>query len=110
MSFDYTEKVDELTPEQRLRFYEQLAFSLTISMRATWSNIELSDAEKVDRMKCINEIMHRVTAKISVTRLNTREWTDSDIWEMIKGFIAQNHGIRGDVTFAVISSYEHVTK
>jgi hypothetical protein len=110
MPFNYVEKVTALTQERRLRFYEQLACNLTISIRAVWSDAELSDAERVDRMKWINEIMHRVTAKISITRLNTREWTDADMWEMIKGFVAQNNAIEGDVALAVLSSYQHVTQ
>jgi hypothetical protein len=110
MSFNYMGRLNELTQEKRLRFYEQLACNLTISIRAVWSNVELSDTEKVDRMRWINEIMHRVTAKISVTRLNTCEWTDADMWEMIKCFVAQNEGIKADVAFAVLSSYEYVAQ
>jgi hypothetical protein len=73
-------------------------------------DINLSDAEKVDRMKWISEILHRVTAVILATRLNTHEWTDADMWEMIKGFVAQSNGIKGDVTFAILNSYEYLTQ
>lgn len=46
-----------------IRFYEISAHNLTISIRATWSDEELSDSQKVERMKWINEIMQRVVLK-----------------------------------------------
>ena len=110
MYFDYAEQISQLAQEQRLRFYEQLAFSLTISIRGIWSDARLSDAQKLDRIKSINEIMHRVISKISATRLNTGLWTETDTWEMINGFVAQNSGIRCEVTYAILSSYESVAR
>ena len=110
MDFDYAKQIGELSAEQRLTFYESFACNLTISIRGIWSDDELADAEKVDRMKWINEIMHRITAKISVTRRNEHEWTEQDIWGMIKGYVAQNPGIRGEVGTAILHSYSHVAR
>jgi hypothetical protein len=108
MNFDYPKEIGELSAEQRLTFYETFAHNLTISLRSVWSDDELTDAEKVDRMKWINEIMHRITAKISITRQNEHEWTEQDLWEMIKDYAAQNPGIRGEVGNAILHSYSHV--
>lgn len=108
MSFDYAKQIGELSAEQRLTFYEMLARNLTISVRGVWSDDRLSDVEKVDRMKWINEIMHRLTAKIFVTRRNEHEWTEQDVWEMIKDYVSQNPGIRGEVENAVLRSYSYV--
>ena len=110
MDFDYAKQIGELSAEQRLTFYEMLARNLTISVRAIWSDDTLADAEKVDRMKWINEIMHRITAKISVTRRNENEWAEQDIYEMMKGYVSQNPGIRGEVANAVLQSYAYVTR
>lgn len=107
IDFNYVKQIGELSEEQRLTFYEILARNLTISVRSVWSDDELSDTEKVDRMKWINEIMHQITAKVSVTRRNEHEWTEEDVWEMIKGYVSQNHGIGGAVGSAIFQSYSY---
>jgi len=109
MSFDYANQIGALSTEQRLWFYEMLARNLTLAIRSVWLDDHLSDAEKVDRMKWINEIMHRVTAKISITRRNDHKWTEQDTWEMIKGFVSHNPGIGTEVGNAILSSYSYVT-
>lgn len=110
MDFDYAKQIGELSAEQRVSFYEMMACNLTISIRSIWSDDRIDDAEKVDRMKWINEIAHRITVKISVTRRNEHEWTEQDVWEMIKGFVSQNPGIRGAIGNAVLQSYSYVTR
>jgi hypothetical protein len=108
MAFDYPEAISSLNPEQRLRFYEVFAHNLTVCVRAIWSNDNISDAEKVDRLKWLNEILHRITGKIGVLRLNLHEWTERDTWEMIQGYIEQNKNNSGDIGWAIKTSYESI--
>ena len=68
MDFDYIKLIGELSDEERLKFYECLAHNLTVSARAIWSNEGLTDGEKVERLKWLNEIMHRVTMKSALLR------------------------------------------
>ncbi len=42
-----------------IRFYELLAYHLTIAIRAVWAHDRLPDAEKVELMKWLNEAIHR---------------------------------------------------
>jgi hypothetical protein len=108
MSFNYPEAIGSLSPEQRLRFYEVLAHNLTVCIRAIWSDGNIPDAEKVDRIKWVNEIQHRITSKIGVLRLKLHEWTESDTWCMIQFSIEQNGNISDDIRWAIKSSYESV--
>jgi hypothetical protein len=106
MTFDYSEALNGLTADQRLHFYELLAHNLTIAVRAIWCNKDISDAEKVDRIRLVNEIQQRVTSKVYVLRLRLHEWTEEDTWKMIAGYVAQNRGIESDVNLAVKVSYD----
>ena len=105
MEFDYATRIGGLTDERRLHFYELLAHNLTVAVRAVWSDESLGDAEKVDRMKWINEILHRVTAKVRVLRLKTHEWTEADFAADVRHWVSQNRAIAGDVGWAIKSSY-----
>jgi hypothetical protein len=106
VDFTYPESIKGLSPPQRLHFYELLAHNLTVSVRAIWSNENVSDGEKVDRIRLINEIQHRVTSKVYVLRLQLHEWTEEDTWKMITDYVAQNRGIESDVDAAIRLSYE----
>ena len=105
----FAESIGGLTGERRLHFYEVLAHNLTDAIRGIWSNSGVGDAEKVERMKWVNEVMHRVTAKVYVLRLNTHEWTETDFEDMLLGYIQSHPGIASDIGWAVRSSYRTVT-
>lgn len=108
MSFDYPSSIGSLTPDGRLLFYELFAHNLTVITRGIWSDEEISDAEKVDRMKWVNEISHRATSKIRVLRLNVHEWPEKDFWQEIQHWVGQNKAIEPLVNDAVRWSYDSV--
>lgn len=108
MEFNFPEAIGRLSPDQRLRFYELLAHNLTVAIRAIWSDEDPSDSEKIDRIKWVNEILHRVTDKIGVIRLNLHEWTEIDTWRMIEGYMGQNRSISVEIMFAIKCSYDSV--
>jgi hypothetical protein len=105
----YAEQMGKLTEEQRPHYYEVLAHNLTVGMRGIWSDEQISDAEKVDRMKWVNEILHRVTAKVYVLRLKTHEWTEEDFERLILDYVAAHPGIAGEVGWAVKFTYRTIT-
>jgi hypothetical protein len=107
MTFDYAKEISSLSEERRLLYYELLAHNLTVSIRGVWSDETISDAEKIDRIKLINEILHRITSKIQVLRLNEHEWTEEDIWTMINNYISDNEAIRSGIYFAIDRSYQY---
>lgn len=109
MSFDYPKAVRALPHDRRLLFYELLAHNLTIIVRGIWSDEAVTDAEKVDRIKWVNEIQHRVTSKVRVLRLGEHEWTEEDSWSDIQHWVSRNRAIEGYVNAAVKWSYDSVT-
>lgn len=104
--FDFSVDVSALSDELRLRFYETLAHSLTITVRVVWDDSNRSDAEKVRAIRCINEILHHVTSKIAVTRRHLYEWTESDMWGEIRRWVEEDNSISGDVGWAIQRSFE----
>lgn len=105
--FDFVANLSALSDERRLQFYETLAhnLTLTITIRVIWDDSTRSDAAKVNAIRCINEIVHRVTSKITVTRRNLHEWTESDMWsEMKHGSVKTS--ISSDVGWAIRKSFE----
>ena len=108
MAYNFIEKIHSLTAEQRLLFYEVFAHNLTVSIRAFWSAPELSDKDKIDCIKWINELLHSVTSKIYVTRLNLHEWTEESTWETIQSIAELNDLIRDQVYAALDYSFRAV--
>jgi hypothetical protein len=104
----FAEQMAKLSDEQRLHFYEVLAHNLTVAVRGIWSDESIDNAEKIDRIKWVNEILHRVTAKVWVLRRKTHEWTEADFGDLIRGYVGQNDGIKEEVFGAVSRSYQAV--
>jgi hypothetical protein len=106
MSFNYPKAIGALPNDVRLLFYELLAHNLTIVIRGIWSDEDTTDAEKVDRIKWVNEILHRVTAKVRVLRLGEHEWTEEESWLDILHWVSRNKAIEDYVNAAVKWSYD----
>lgn len=103
---NYDDLITGLPNEAKIYFYETLAHNLTVVCRAIWSNETLSDSEKIEQMKWLNEIQHRIVSKIKVVRLSLHEWKEADIIEMIENYIKQCPGIGQEVAWAIKSSYK----
>jgi hypothetical protein len=104
----FAERMAALDAEQRLHFYEVLAHNLTVAIRGIWSDDTTSDSEKVERIKWINEILHRATAKAWVLRLKSHEWTEEDFGSLVSGYVADCPGIASEVRAALNRSYRAV--
>jgi hypothetical protein len=98
-----------LPPETLLRFYEVLAHNLTVGVRGVWSDETLSDSQKLERIKWLNEISHQVTLKTAALRLNRNERTESDTWNMMQHYVSLCPDLAAEIAFATISSYQAVT-
>ena len=109
MGFEYASSIGTLSNDERLLFYELFAHNLTVVTRGIWSDETISDEEKVDRMKWVNEVLHRVTSKIRVVRQNPEEWPEEDFWQGIQHWVDQNKAIESFVNAAVSWSYKSVT-
>lgn len=108
-AFDYPATIGALDSEQRLLFYEVLAHNLTVSVRAIWSDEASSAEQKVEQLKWLNEIMHRVTSKIRGLRSNLHELTEADSWNDIKHRIALCPSLESEIEWAIRTSYAMIT-
>jgi hypothetical protein len=107
---NYSEFISNLSSLDRLYFYEKLALNITISVRAIWSDEGYTDTEKIEAMKWLNEIQHRIVSKISVERLTLHEWKESDIIDMIECYVKFCPFIGSHITYAIRVSYEKTLK
>ena len=106
----YSEYIEKLDKEEKLYFYETLAHYLTISIREMWSNSSSSESVIIEQVKNINEILHRVTSKIKVERLNLHEWSEKDFIKIINHYVEICPTIGGAVAYAIEYSYETTRK
>lgn len=110
-TFDYVKNINSLTLEQKRKFYVLLAHDLTVSVRAIWHDESFSDVEKIEGMKWINEIMHRLVFRIEelhqISKLEEDSWTEEDFWQIIIDYCSENPKVlSGNVGWAIKSSYE----
>jgi len=105
MKFDFPKLIGELSDEERIKFYEILAHNLTVSVRGIWSDDHLTDRDRVERMKWVNEIMHRVVMKSAKLRMGQNEYTEDDFWEGIKHWVAQSPELGASIEWALETSY-----
>lgn len=106
MQFDFPNLIGQLNDEERIRFYEILAHNLTVSVRGIWSDDKLTDSQKVECMKWINEIMHRVVMKSAYLRMDRNKYSETDSWEDIKHWVAQSPELETSVEWALEMSYK----
>lgn len=103
---EYAEAVASLDDSRRRRFYETLAHNLTVCVRAIWSDEQLSDAQKVDQMKWLNEILHRVTGRLRAAE----RWPDREFFEgVLRARTDECTPLRGHVGWAVKQSYDYAS-
>ena len=109
IELDYVRQVGSLSEESLIRFYEVLAHNLTVGIRAIWSAEGVNDSQKVERMKWINEITHRIVLKSAALRMGINECSEADTWEMMQDYLALCPDIAADIAIATISSYQSVS-
>jgi hypothetical protein len=109
IELDYVAQISSLSPENLLRFYEILAHNLTVSVRGVWSDETLTDSQKVERIKWLNEIMHQITSKTAALRRHCYDYTEADTWKMMQHYISLCPPLAADIAFATTSSYQAVT-
>jgi hypothetical protein len=61
------------------------------------------------RIKWVNEVLHRATAKVWVLRMKTHEWTEEDFESLLMECARDSEGIRPLLYDAVNRSLRAVT-
>ncbi len=102
----YARILNEIDLSMKIHFYEMFAHNLTVSIRAIWSDPKTSDKEKITGMKEVNEVLHRIIAKISTERRQTHEWKEEDIFSMLKSVPDSKANSKGHVCAALKSTFQ----
>lgn len=100
-----------MSRDGKILFYELFANYITISIRGYWSDDTTDDALKVEKMKWINEIQHRVTSKIRHERLGlkgwgNKDWSEESFAKMMEGYVRKCPSIAVDVGWCINSAFE----
>ena len=90
-------------PRVKLAFYINLASQLTLAGRSIWSDESASIAERLDRMKWVNEAMHRVLNRVNDLYHQHDRWTEEEMWQTLRHTAEQNPAIQGELGAAMLT-------
>lgn len=108
MPVDYVPLIAALSRSDKIRFYIVLARDLTIATRMIWADLHLSDAERVEQMKWVNEVQHRVINRLADLHGDYGTWTEQQVWDVIWQHLAQDRATAAHVRGALKRAYERV--
>lgn len=103
---EYSKYIGKFSRSEKVYFYETLAHNLTVSARNIWSNPECTNDAIVEQLKGVNEILHRVTSKIKVERLELHDWPENEFIKMINHYVKIWPSIGHEIAHAINHSYE----
>ena len=93
--------LEKLSAEQIRLFYEGVCHNLTISIRTIWSDPDLTDAERVARMKWLNEVMHRSLNRLIDLTSGQNHYPYKVVWTTIRDHIQHEPAIAGEIGAAI---------
>jgi len=102
--------ISELPSQLKILYFETLAHNLTIAGRGVWSNEKFTCDQKVNGMKWLNEIMHRVLNKLIDERRNICSFSENDFINIVIQHVKQCPEIQGDIAWAFKDSYKTINK
>jgi hypothetical protein len=92
-------------PDERRVVYERLWLELTIAGRAVWSDPGLSETEKLDGLKWLNEIQHRVWG----AHQSPAHYAASDLVANVQAHAGNAPHIIGHVHASLQNAIRHTT-
>ena len=100
------DKLHTLSSLEKIQFLEELLFYFTIAGRGIWSDDQLSEFEKIEAFKWLNELTHRIwNLRFELQR---GEDTDSIIrlYENMKFYSEQSKTLGGHLVPTTIIAFE----
>jgi hypothetical protein len=97
------DELESLPKHLRHRLFRRLWLNLTIAGRSIWSNPDLTDADKLNALKWLNEIQHRVWNAHELDNLSIEVFVD-----LVSDHVMRAQAIRGDVGWCFRDAIDHV--
>jgi hypothetical protein len=105
----FSEAISQLSRDQRLVFYIQLAHELTVTVRMILHDPSF-DLDRLDIIKQLNEVQHRVTAKVRVLHLQSHEWSEADSQALLKEAITRVPALGPELLRAIRASHRYALR
>ncbi len=106
----FPQRTTALLLEDRLRFYEQVVFQLTIAGRGIWSDDRLADRDKVEVMKWLNEAQHRILNHSRSLRYGHATWSEDDMAVTLRGYKTVSPIATWLISQAILHSLDHLER
>lgn len=106
----FDDLIDELSlfsDPDKVLFCELLIFQFTLTNRGIWSDIKLQDKEKVDAMKWLNELSHRIWNIIFDLKNNKGDDSISRLYENIKFYSGQSDFLKMHLGPTILAALEN---
>ena len=101
MAINFEIDVGNLSNKRKIIFYSLSANYLTTCIRDILENQEIDSAEKLDQLKYINVVSHRLLNRLFDLQTESNSWNESDIWNMVKDAVKSKTEIRDYVGNAI---------
>ena len=101
MNIDFVRDVGALTTKEKNKFYFLFSNRLTTSIREIFADEKLSDIDKIEHVKLINEVIHRTLNRLFDLEFGSCSWSEADIWGMIKNIVRLKVEIKDHVSNAI---------
>ena len=108
--FNFVQVIGDFPSDIKMAYYVNFAHSLTIAVRGIWSDESLDVSDRLERLKWINELMHRFINRVIDLRAEVQNWNEEDMWQTLCVTVAQCPAINGDVGGAMFSAYQRTQR
>jgi hypothetical protein len=80
--FAFVDELEDAAPETKNAFLAKVAFELTIRGRDTYES-ETSGVSAPNRLRALNEVMHRLTKRIFKRISGNDDWDETEFWKAL---------------------------
>lgn len=94
---------EEYTRYQKIQFYQNFAFELTVSIRTVWGNPSLLNHQKIEIIQSLNEVMHIAHKRLRDLLSIGTHFEDDLIWDEIDQISLKAEAIDRYLPFAIES-------
>jgi hypothetical protein len=99
------DEFNSLEIRNKIEFLEELLFYFTLTSRAIWSDIKLTDTEKVDGLKSLNELSHRIwNIKFELQQGNENNST-TRLYDNMKSYSEQSESLRAHLVPSLVGAF-----